>query len=247
MNQGRPFVIITSQRTGSTLLVRSLDSSPDIFCAGEIFYRGLGIHHPEVQYQYRYMGSRILGRAVDSLWIRRRLEKHLAKFYADACDKSSAAGFKVMVSQLRKLPAILPFVLRERVTCFYLYRRDVFATALSYYKAQRSGIYHGDRQRDHGEGSSIEVNAVDFRKIFDACRADRDEILRLYETLGGRLLEYEDLVDRWDEVIAAIGDALGLPALNVAKVLPRVDSSVGHVPVANEQALRKACGAEATP
>lgn len=246
MNQVRPFVIITSQRTGSTLLIRSLDSSPDIFCGGEMFYRGSGIHHPEVQYQHRYLGSRVLARVLDSLWGRRRVESHLARFYADAGSESLAVGFKVMVSQLKRFPAILPFLLRERVTCFYLYRRDVFAAALSYYKAQQSGIYHGDKLRGQGDGPPMEVNTLEFRRIFEVCRADRDEILGLYEKFGGHLLEYDDLVNRWDEVIASIGNALGLPALSVAKALPRLDSSVGSVPVSNEQALRKAFGAEAS-
>lgn len=31
------FIVFTTPRTGSTLLVKSLDTHPEIFCAGEIF------------------------------------------------------------------------------------------------------------------------------------------------------------------------------------------------------------------
>jgi len=42
------FVILTTQRSGSTVLTRTLDEHPDIFCAGEIFHEfKTNIHHAE--------------------------------------------------------------------------------------------------------------------------------------------------------------------------------------------------------
>ena len=46
------FVIFTTPRTGSTLLIKSLDAHPEILCAGELFFFKGAIYHTEYKYSF---------------------------------------------------------------------------------------------------------------------------------------------------------------------------------------------------
>ena len=46
------FVIFTTPRTGSTLLIKSLDNHPEVLCAGEVFFFKGAIYHNEWRYPF---------------------------------------------------------------------------------------------------------------------------------------------------------------------------------------------------
>jgi hypothetical protein len=50
------FFILTAPRSGSTVLTRTLDQHPEIFCAGELFHPGDDIYHPE--WHFRFWGTK---------------------------------------------------------------------------------------------------------------------------------------------------------------------------------------------
>ena len=53
------FVIFTTPRTGSTLLIKSLDTHPEIMCAGEIFFfRGAAFHN---EHRYPFIRVPLIG------------------------------------------------------------------------------------------------------------------------------------------------------------------------------------------
>lgn len=233
-----PFVIVTSQRTGSTLLVRSLDASPSVYCAGELFHRGPAIHHPEFQYPYKLLGSRRLGDLRNLIRSTYGYRNHLKMFYRQAGIGSAAVGFKIMVSQIQRLPGILAFLKEQGVTRFYLYRKDSFAVALSYYKARVSGSFHasqGDRQQIH---RSVTADEEQFRRLLGTCRHDGNVVCDLQRVYGGHLLMYEDMIANWDGVIELIGRDLGIRGLRAEKALARVGQESGSVSIANERELR---------
>ena len=55
----KEFVVLSGQRSGSTLVIRSLDTSPDIYCAGEILHplKKSRIHHIDWKHRYVKVGS----------------------------------------------------------------------------------------------------------------------------------------------------------------------------------------------
>jgi LPS sulfotransferase NodH len=233
----RSFVVITSQRTGSTLLVKSLDAADGVFCAGEIFHSGARVLHPEYRYPYLEPGRGVAPRIAAALLGRDRVRKHLARFYAQAGQGARAVGFKLMVSQAATHGAILPWLRQHHVVAILLYRRNAFDAALSYYRASVSGQFHSDRRGGASPVGAIAADTGEFRRLFDACRADRRRLLELRHCFGGLVLAYEDLIASWDASIAAVGATLGLPGLRSTMALDRL--AAGElVTVTNEDSLR---------
>jgi len=239
MNERLPFVIITSQRTGSTLLVKSLDASPDIFTAGEIFYEGPGIHHPEHQYPYRLWGSRVLAKSVGFFFRRKCAERHAQEFYATAGQDAKAVGFKLMVSQLRRRNYLLQTLTEAGAKFVFLVRRDTFATALSHVRARASGIYHADRVMSGLPLLQVDASISEFCDVVESCIRDKAQVYDLHREYGGLLVEYEDLIGKWDETVSLIGATLGLPGLRVRKVLQRVGDNALELRIRNLDELRR--------
>lgn len=238
----RPFVIIATQRSGSTLLVRSLDSAPAIFCAGEMFHGGPNTHHPECNYPQTILRSRLLGRLADRYFQAARVAKHVRNFYARYGAGMQAAGFKVMTSQLRSLHTLLPLLVATETVRFYLYREDSFAAALSSYRARLSGMYHSDRGARHAPAGSVTADLEEFRQHFDRITLRKQELLDLHARNGGVLLTYENLVSNWEALIAAIGVQLGVPGLRVEKALDKLERAAEPVRIENLDALREKFG-----
>jgi LPS sulfotransferase NodH len=238
-------VVVTSQRTGSTLLIRSLDSSSRIFCAGELFRRGRGIHHLEYQYPFELLGSVNLGRFVDAFASRFRIQKHLRNFYRAAGVGVEAVGFKLMISQLRRYPDVISAAITMGSRLLFLYRDDAVATALSYCRAKATGVFHSNRPRDADVRSSILVSEDEFDRILRECKSDKHELVRLHRTHGGHLMSYEEMIADWDDFIDELGNELGMQGLRVPKALSKLRSGVDAVQIENEQALiAKFAGAE---
>lgn len=235
--QSARFVVLTSQRTGSTLLVRSLDSSARIFCAGELYRRGRGIYHREYQYPFELLGSVDLGKFRDIFLSRFRIRKHLKNFYLAAGAGAEAVGFKLMVSQLRRYPAVISEAIKMGARPLFLYREDALATALSYCRAEATGVFHSDRVHGANAESSISVSEEKFARVLRECQSDQLELIRLHGIHGGLLMRYEDMVAEWDAFIERLGAELGVIGLRVSKALSKLRSGVDVVHIANEQAL----------
>ena len=218
--------------------MRSLDSFPSIFCAGEIFHAGQHTYHREFQFPYVESSRGRLARVLSSFVQKRRVEEHLRKFYARAGRGVVAVGFKIMVSQAMRFPAIMPFLRELGVTGFYLYRRNTFATALSYFKASVSGIYHQDNADRAHVQQTVTANEEEFYHLLQACQRDKERVRELQRVYGGRLLTYEDMTASWDEFIATVGGDIGLPGLRVPQVLSKVRTSGDSVLISNEDVLR---------
>jgi LPS sulfotransferase NodH len=235
--KARRFVVFTSQRTGSTLLVRSLDSSPSITCAGELFHTGRGIHHPEFQYAHQWLGSASLGRMRDVFVGRQRVRSHLQNFYSTAGNGVAAVGFKLMLSQTRRFPAVKPALLELGVQFLYLVRSDVLATALSFCRAKATGVFHSDRAGRMPKHAQLVVSEDEFARVLRKCKSDKDELINLHQTHGGLLLQYENMVSDWDAFVETIGTELGIAGLRVSKALSRLKSGVDAAVIANEREL----------
>jgi LPS sulfotransferase NodH len=168
-----------------------------------------------------------------------RVERHLKHFYTTAGARSPAVGFKVMTSQLRQYETLLPTLVSLAARRFFLYRQDSFATALSYFKARASGVFHSDRAAGITPRKEVHADIHEFRAIMARCELDRQAIIDLHASCGGLLLKYEDLVDNWDYVVSRIGCDLDIVDLRVPAVLDRLSSASNAVLVDNESELRR--------
>lgn len=235
----RRFAIIAAQRTGSTLLVRSLDSSPLVCCAGEIFHGGSNVYHPEWRLPQPVPGVAAIDRLLGGRILRYGVRRHLARYFASAGGDVRAVGFKVMTSQLRARPHLLPLLEELGLSKFFLYRRDSFATALSYAKAKFTNVFHSDREHGLPDAARVTVPPEEFGPILQRCLRARQEVLTLQRERGGMLLAYEDMIEDWFGVIEAIGAQLGLAGLRVDQALDKLGNSRERVIVSNEDELRR--------
>lgn len=237
---GLPFAVIATQRTGSTLLVRSLDSSPDIFCAGEIFRSGPHIYHGEFSYSHSMLGSNFIGKLADRLVGKRRVARHLDRFYGQAGRGVRAVGFKVMASQLRRHRAILDSLRERDAKLVFLHRRDSFATAISYCKARATGVFHSDRVGGSNDAESFAADPGEFGELLRRCESEKSEILSLHASVGGMLLAYEDMSYDWVGFIRSVGHALGIDGLTLPPALEKLGTAAPRIRIENEAELRRA-------
>lgn len=227
--------------------MRSLDASPLIFCAGEIFHGGPNVHHAEYNFSRKLLGSRTLGEIADRCFPRARIGRHLLHYFATAEAGVRAIGFKVMASQLRSYPALMPMLPELEAVNFFLYRRDNFATALSYLRARASGVYHSNRAKAPTEQPVMAADPSEFRALLERCEAAKKDILALHALHGGLLLTYENMIGNWDGFIAAIGAELGIQGLRLDQALDKLSATVSHVRIVNEDDLRRTFAANGSP
>ncbi|HID52627.1 MAG TPA: hypothetical protein EYP41_11400 [Anaerolineae bacterium] len=125
------FVILTTQRSGSTWLVDVLDGCIDTAVYGELFL-------PEkMKWQ---AGSSDFPQFFEA----RRGMRPLATFaYLNRLyGRPGHIGFKLMYSNLRRYPEILPYLCWRRLPVVHLVRRNVLDVMISAEMAQAKGQWH---------------------------------------------------------------------------------------------------------
>src|SRR5436190_22682658 len=102
------FIILTAPRSGSTVLTRTLDQHPQIFCAGELFHPSDKIYHPE--WHFPFIGrkkkkgfSRKIFAVTNYIKGYFSAVKHIKKFYSDR-DEKEIRGFKLMIGHTKDFP-----------------------------------------------------------------------------------------------------------------------------------------------
>jgi len=226
------------------MLIKSLDASKDILCAGEIFHNGPNIYHREYQFPHSLAKKSPFVRVWNALRTRGRTKSHLRWFYDNAGMGVTAVGFKLMTSQTKTFPWLMRMLRDCDVTPLYLLRRDVLATAISYYKAKATGRFHSDRP-EGGRGSGVlTIDDNEFRRVLGLCRENKRQLESLHAVNGGLLLAYEDMISDWQGFIAVIGRTIGVPDLQVEMAISRLKPGIDSAQlVVDEAILRKRFGA----
>src|SRR5689334_11271874 len=101
------FVVFTTPRTGSSLLITTLDTHPEIFCAGELFFLKGDIYHTEHKYPFwKFPINNKINYVINYPKLLLTLNKFLNEFYGtdDRTDNIKAKGFKLMHFQTYYTP-----------------------------------------------------------------------------------------------------------------------------------------------
>ncbi len=241
--QSQRFVLVAGQRTGSTLLVKSLDSSPRVFCAGEIFHTGPNVYHGEFRFPYASAKTSAPMRLLNAVRMKSRARRHLEWFYHEAAASVEAVGFKLMTSHTRTFPWIMLALRNLGARPVYLYRQDVLATAISYYKAKVTGVFHSDRAGYARPAQpQLELDEAEFRRVIELCKTNKRQIEALCRTYGGTLLAYEDMIGDWPAFVARIGSVIGVNGLMLQKAITKLESGVNSPQLVDEDLLRERFG-----
>ncbi|MBI1315893.1 hypothetical protein GC167_03420 [bacterium] len=233
------FALLSSQRTGSTLLIRSLDTHPEVFAAGELFHYAPGIHHEEYRFRYWQTGFRKLDLPLNKIAAQGRIKAHLDRFYTEAARGVKACGFKLMLSQIKWNPALLPALEARNPRFLVLVRQDAFASALSAAKAQLSGTYHSDSGLASGAPRSASVPEDRFRTLYDLARAERDRLLDFATKRNAPVLTYEHMTTQWDRFVAELNSHLEVAQQPLEMTLEKLSDQKRGLILTNEAVLRE--------
>jgi LPS sulfotransferase NodH len=199
-----PFVIITTQRSGSRMLVDALNSHPQVVCHRELFKRDRRKHDSYTSYWSASWSRRVLRYALARRSARLYLEQVLA-----SSPEASAVGFKVMYNQLRRHWELPKLFHRLDFRVIHLVRRNVLKTHLSTLAARRRGwrLAHDqravERVKVHLPTTGLSEVLAKRQRAIDAYRRR----LRAYPLLE---VAYEDFVAHPDAEAARILSFLGV-------------------------------------
>jgi len=185
------FVVFTTQRNGSTWLMSVLNGLEGVAAQGELFLPRP--RSPETRWDSefalpRYVEAKRQHGSVRPLSV----FNYLSALYQDG----STVGFKLMYSQLRRYPEILPYLMKERIRVVHLVRRNHLDVLISFAIKREIGKAHILAPEDRP--SDVEVE-LDTRSLMRDLRK-----LELKHAFGRRVLKlarlnhievaYEDLV-----------------------------------------------------
>lgn len=229
------FVLLTSQRTGSTYIRLWLNNHHQIRSYGEIVlphYRQVdGLrHHCHSQYSLgpffhnlysnkmlRKLGlSRIPTRYVYEFL--NRLEKDTdfpspwVSYKEDeekaGKDNATFVGFKLMYSQLESTPQLLDYFADNKYYVLHLVRSNYLKQYVSMCRSKKSTVYHKTtKQNKH---SSVMIDTAEMLSFFESISLQTDKYRKLFSA-GGRYYEftYEDFFSNKQQTGLKVLETLG--------------------------------------
>jgi len=238
------FIIFTTQRSGSTVLTKTLDEHPQVFAAGELFHTNEKIHHPEWHFPFiNYLGKgkargllMKMNKALNHLSIKRRIAKHLNAFFTANSKDEAARGFKLMLSQVKTTPYIWQQTKQHDAKIIVLLRKNIFETALSKYRGRTTKLYHSD---DNIGKQKIQIPVVEFTDWLGMLDGFNNRILELTEGLNRIVIYYEDF-GNWQQIMDNVFGFLNVDKMELPPVLKKVGASDWRQDVENYKELEQA-------
>lgn len=137
VSRARNFIVLTTQRTGSSWLMDRLNNSPEVEGHMELFYLEARREPPRA-------GCNDYPRFVESRGSQAHGIRPAATFrYLDALyARRIAVGFKLMYSQLREYPEILAWIAWKRLPVVHLLRANHLDVVISERLASAIGTSH---------------------------------------------------------------------------------------------------------
>jgi LPS sulfotransferase NodH len=144
---GVKFVLISTQRTGTTLLTEYLKSHHEVEMGYEVFKMAPGGYNYDVDKGYKsYNGS---------------VSDYLDDYFSKGLKANRACGFKVMLNQLQNYPGILEYIILNNVKCIFLERDNVVDVAVSRLCARYRKLHHSN------EDVNLALVPIDAEKLLD--------------------------------------------------------------------------------
>jgi LPS sulfotransferase NodH len=136
------FILLATQRTGSSWLQEMLNTHPDMKVYSELFLadaRGVPIWEPN---DFEFAETFVEGRTRRPVALTRGYwtVRYLRRLF-DQPDVE-ANGFKYMYDQVKHSPMVLGYAAATRVPIVHLIRRNLLDTWISTKRAEATGMYH---------------------------------------------------------------------------------------------------------
>lgn len=150
--ESAPFVVFTTQRNGSTWVMSVLNTYANVIAQGELFLPRP--RSPEKRWDSDFAHPRYVQSSQRQESIRPLSVFH----YLDAFfDQGEHVGFKLMYSQLRRYPEILPYLRHKRARVVHLVRENHLDVLISFALKQEIGKAHVLDAKDRPRNTAVEL------------------------------------------------------------------------------------------
>lgn len=204
---GRKFVVVTTQRTGSSWLMGRINSVPGAQGHLELFYNDIR-REPARAGRDDYPRFFEIGNTFPGRTRMSRIFAYLDRFYS----RPGAVGFKVMYSQLREYPEVLLYIAMRRLSVVHLMRCNDLDVVLSGELAKATRTFHATDDENGQETPAISLDAQEVVGRVRRLEKKRNVMRRLLRVLPAPVHEvaYEDL-NADDDAFLNVCNYLGIP------------------------------------
>ena len=212
------FVILGTQRTGTTLIRTCLSSHPDVHCVGEAFELGRRPYKQEDGYWY-FRRQSPAHRIAALFRPRQSVAQYLHELYSDT--SHAAVGFKLMYSHLQARPYLWSQLESLDLRVLHVTRRNVLKTLISRRSAASSGVYHVSGNH---RANKIQLDTSNLLRDLQIIAAEEKQwrsMLRPDTPYLG--LVYEDYLVDQAQSNTQICEFLGIPARSMHSELKKVN------------------------
>jgi LPS sulfotransferase NodH len=216
---GAHFVVFTTQRNGSTWLISVLNGLENVTAHGELFLRRP--RSPERRWDSDFAYPRYVeSKAEHGSFRPFSVYRYLRAVYG----APGSVGFKLMYSQVRDFPEIVPYLMRERLRVVHLVRRNHLDVLISFAIKREIGKAHLLAQEDRPRDMQIDIDTRSLlkdlrrlqfkhdvgRRVLKACRLPHVEVA--YEDLVADQRHFERVLE-----FLRVPAEQGLPESNIFK------------------------------
>jgi LPS sulfotransferase NodH len=245
------FVLLTTQRSGSTFIRLWLNNHPSVQCYGEVFLRD----YPAVDGFKYYCEANIFRRTLYYILCKPYLTKSPYNFvskklireflnglYYVPCftepwtdiskwknyqprrynNIERAVGFQLMYNQLRDYEYLYEWIISNEVSIVHLTRKNLLKLYLSRLIARQSGIYHSFVKSESAR--PVQKIFVDQKNILPRMKdilKQREEVSNIFSENPSVEFSYEDFFSNYTDVSQKIFSFLGLE--DVVLELPNLE------------------------
>ena len=199
------FIIVGTQRSGTTYIRRCLDSHSMIQCHGEVFEK----RYRDPFGYYEYIDDS-LPRRIKHLLLRGVAVNDYLD-YLSSVSTAPIVGFKLMRSQFRRIPYRFPMLLDQikagDIKIIQVIRRNILKTYLSRLSAQVSGRYHAKSDSDVVK---LTVNTSHIISELDIIHAENEWWQVMLSGTDFMVVEYENFVVNKDDESRRMLDYIGV-------------------------------------
>src|SRR5690554_615015 len=218
--------LICQGRSGSSVLIRSIDQHPDILLAGEVF---IG-HNPKVvhqgEWQFPFLnifpnrGASLANRMINFPWGLIRASSYMRNFFRENEKKGyKVAGFKLMLGNFKYFPTTR-FALKNKLTKrIVLNRENPIEIVISTLKAIEDGYSHlkKDGRVSHNK---VKVDIKEFLISLERAEKGNEKLRKIAKDHNALVIKYNELFD-WDNLMKKIFDYLEVDPKKVDPVLKK--------------------------
>ena len=137
------FVILSSQRTGSTFFRKYLGSHSAIDCRGELFIRKRSDAFESGEKYYSFCSKEIYRKILVNIAMSALIvPKFMDSFYSDSHPGVKAKGFKLMYNQYKKNNISMQILTQRNVRIIHFIRKNILKRLISQELLSVRGIAH---------------------------------------------------------------------------------------------------------